>query len=353
MNGSDVWGWRGANVWSISERPPEREQALLRIFLSPLALLAYLFVTLFEHTQEAYALLWACVFYLVFSLVTYASINVMPAPSRIRLVTSTVIDQASVVMALAVGGRVALPMLWAFFWFLVGAGCRYGKRMLALSCAVALVGLAGLMRWEPWWQTNPLAGLGIVLGVAATSIYLAVLVHRLEKRAATDPLTGLSNRLCLEQSIAQALRTPDGEAGQAALLLVDLDGFKEVNDAYGHGVGDKLLQHFAHALRARMRRGDTLSRLGGDEFVILARQVHGSSDARTIAEGVHSILKGIHTIDEHPISVSASIGVCLLSVGAEDEPLDIPSIMRRTDSAMYRAKALGKDQTVFAHETSL
>ena len=329
------------------ERLPEYEQALLRIYLGPLPLLAYAVVALTQPTPEAYRTLLACLFYVAFSVGTYLAVNTLSVPSRTRLVTTTVMDQASVVMILAAGGRIALPMLWAFFWFLVGAGCRYGKRMLALSCTVALAGIVALMRWAPWWQENFSAGLGIAFGVTATSIYLSVLVNRLEKRAATDPLTGLSNRKSLEKTIARVLCGQDGEAERTALLLIDLDGFKQVNDAYGHGVGDLLLQRFAQALQARMRRGDTLSRLGGDEFVILARDLYSKTDAQAIADDVQSVLNAIQTVDGHPVSVSASIGIYLFSTDTRSEPLDIPAILRRADSAMYRAKTSGKNRTVF------
>jgi diguanylate cyclase (GGDEF)-like protein len=141
-------------------------------------------------------------------------------------------------------------------------------------------------------------------------------MHQLEKQAATDALTGLSNRLCLEREIARAYHTQDAEAGQAALLLIDLDGFKQVNDTYGHAVGDALLKLFASALQARMRRGDTLARLGGDEFVILARDVSGKAGAQALADSVLVMLDNIQTIDGHSVAVSASIGICLLPARA-------------------------------------
>lgn len=348
MRWADLLGVSGVRRLSAVERLPEYEQALLRINLGPFPFLAYTVVALIQPTPEAYRTLLACLFYVVFSVGTYMAVNALSGPSRTRLVTTTVMDQASVVMILAAGGRIALPMLWAFFWFLVGAGCRHGKRMLALSCTVALAGIAALMRWAPWWQENFSAALGIAFGVTATSIYLSVLVNRLEKRAATDPLTGLSNRKSLEKTIARVLCGHDGEAERTALLLIDLDGFKQVNDAYGHGVGDLLLQRFAQALQARMRRGDTLSRLGGDEFVILARDLDSKTDAQAIADDVQSVLNAIQTVDGHPVSVSASIGVYLFSTGTGGKPLDIPAIMRRADNAMYRAKTAGKNHTVFS-----
>ena len=173
-------------------------------------------------------------------------------------------------------------------------------------------------------------------------------MHQLEKQAATDALTGLSNRLCLEREIARAYHTQDAEAGQAALLLIDLDGFKQVNDTYGQAVGDALLKLFASALQARMRRGDTLARLGGDEFVILARDVSGKAGAQALADSVLVMLDNIQTIDGHSVAVSASIGICLLPARAGNSPLDTPGLLRQADGAMYRAKTNGKRQAVFA-----
>ncbi|WP_156954402.1 GGDEF domain-containing protein [Paraburkholderia acidipaludis] len=178
----------------------------------------------------------------------------------LRLTLATFADQAVLMTALAVGGEAALPLLWVVFWFLVGAGCRYGRSMLALSCVVAFCGFAGLTHWQPWWRANVAAGAGLMLSVAATSLYLAVLVYRLEKQAATDPLTGLSNRARLEQAIVRTLAVRGAGAVHAALLLIDLDGFKEVNDDHGHAVGDELLRSFAITLASQMRRGDTLAR---------------------------------------------------------------------------------------------
>jgi diguanylate cyclase (GGDEF)-like protein len=209
------------------------------------------------------------------------------------------------------------------------------------------------MYWQPWWQTNIEAGLGLTFSVAAISLYLAVLVYRLEKQAATDPLTGLSNRVRLEQVIGRTLIGRGAEVGQTALFLIDLDGFKEVNDSHGHAVGDELLQSFAMALASRMRRGDTLARLGGDEFVVLAHHVYGQEGALRIADSIQVILSNVRTAGGHPTAVSASIGVCMLAEGTGGSPLDAQTLMRAADSAMYRAKTRGKGQTAFAEATDM
>jgi diguanylate cyclase (GGDEF)-like protein len=193
----------------------------------------------------------------------------------------------------------------------------------------------------------------MALGVAATSLYLAVLVYRLEKQVATDPLTGLSNRVRLEQAIHRTLVTRGADVGQTALLLIDLDGFKEVNDAHGHAVGDELLRSFAIGLESRMRRGDTLARLGGDEFVVLAHNVYDKQGALTIAANIHAILSNVRTVGGHPVAVSGSIGVCMPAERTGLAPLDARTLMRAADSAMYRAKTLGKGQTAFANAAEM
>ncbi|WP_233809297.1 GGDEF domain-containing protein [Paraburkholderia sp. HP33-1] len=353
MGAANRHSWNGQAVFGAFPKNPEKEQAILRVACGSVAFLAYLVFTLLSPSKNAYIVLAAIAFYTTFGIVTYVAVTVGPARSHLRLILHTILDQATVMMGLAVGGRAALPFLWLVFWFLIGAGCRYGRRMLALSCAVALAGLIGLMHWQPWWRTNITAGLGLTLSVAAISLYLAVLVLRLENQAATDPLTGLSNRIRLEQAIGRKLIRRSTEVHQTALLLIDLDGFKEVNDSHGHAVGDELLQRFATALVDRMRRGDTLARLGGDEFVVLADRVYGQEGALRIADDIHAILSDVRTVGGHETSISASIGVCMLAQSTGSTPLDARTMMRAADSAMYRAKTRGKGQTAFAEATDM
>ncbi|MGF6806633.1 diguanylate cyclase (GGDEF)-like protein [Paraburkholderia sp. Clong3] len=343
--------WHEQTFPGVFRGQPEKEQALLRICLGTVVLIGYIAVAALQRTAAAYDTLGVVFAYVVFGVVTYIAATAATGRPRVRLTVTTIADQALVMTALALGGRVALPLLWVVFWFLVGAGCRHGKRPLLLSCAVALAGVVILMHVEPWWRENLAVGLGIMLSIAATSVYLMALVHRLERQAATDPLTGLSNRTRLEQAIAKATAARDADKGQSVLLFIDLDGFKYVNDAYGHAVGDELLQCFANGLQTRIRRGDTVARLGGDEFAVLARHVHGDAGARAIADGIHDILHGLREIAGHPVAVSASIGVRMLGTNSADGRLDVHALMRQADSAMYRAKANGTDKTSFFDET--
>lgn len=342
-------------VWS-PHYDPEREQAILRVVLGALAVVIYGILAWLEPLPAASASLRALILYLAYGIATYLIVGQMTRPSLWRLMLFTIGDQALLALVLAAGGPLTLPMLWAIFLFLIGAGCRYGKRTLALSCGTAMIGVFALSLWQPWWVLNRPAALGIGLSVLGASVYLGVLVDRLGSanralavKAGTDPLTGLSNRYALEQTIGRAVSAiSTGQEGATALLLIDLDGFKEVNDTYGHAVGDVVLRTFADLLTRRVRNTDTVARLGGDEFVVLARHVTGSSAVQTVANGVHAVLAEMTLVQDRMVNVSASIGACLISRELKPIYTDIAALMRAADRAMYRAKALGKGRTVFA-----
>lgn len=347
---SNPESWRGKALLGGYQDQPEREQAALRIALGAVALLLYVGYTLLHPTTATIATMAMVALYVLFGIASYVVLVIRPGRSVLRLAITTCVDQGMVIAALLIGGRSALPLLFVVFWFLVGAGCRYGKGPLALSCAVTVFGMSALMGVEPWWIANRPAGVGLVLGVVATSFYLYVLVDRIERRAATDALTGLWNRSSLDRAIERACATLKLQGGQGALLLIDLDGFKEVNDSFGHAVGDELLLQFAHALTRQAQRGDTIARLGGDEFVVLSLSAQTRSQARAIASAVHGYLESVRQINGHALSISASIGICMLDAIGAGEEADVRSLMKQADRAMYLAKELGKKRTAFADE---
>jgi diguanylate cyclase len=155
----------------------------------------------------------------------------------------------------------------------------------------------------------------------------------LEHQAMHDALTGLPNRVLLNDRIEQAIQHMRRAGGSMAVLLMDLDRFKEVNDTLGHPVGDRLLQEVAGRLRDTLRSTDTVARLGGDEFAILARDTdeHG---AHEFAEKIHETISGVFTIDHQNVYVGTSIGIALYP----DHGEDASTLLRRADIAMYVAK---------------
>lgn len=158
-------------------------------------------------------------------------------------------------------------------------------------------------------------------------------------RANHDGLTGLANRATLVERLGHALRRVRRAEGSVAVLFIDLDNFKQINDARGHHAGDELLRAVAARIDADLRPGDTVARFGGDEFVALCEDVTGPDDAMEVAERLRSSLGQAVPLAEGDVHVTASIGVALpdrLDRTAEE-------LLEAADRAMYEAKAAGRD----------
>jgi diguanylate cyclase (GGDEF)-like protein/PAS domain S-box-containing protein len=153
-----------------------------------------------------------------------------------------------------------------------------------------------------------------------------------------DALTGLPNRRLLEDRLEQALVRAKRQQLLVAVLFVDLDRFKAVNDTYGHRVGDLLLQAVAARLRSLLREADTVSRLGGDEFVLVLPDMHSSEAVGETAAKLLEALAQVYRIEDHALNVTPSIGISIYPKdGAEVEAL-----INRADTAMYHAKQAGR-----------
>ena len=158
-----------------------------------------------------------------------------------------------------------------------------------------------------------------------------------------DFLTGLPNRLLLTDRLCQAIALAKRHGGQIAVMFMDLDGFKHINDSLGHPIGDKLLQSVAHRLQAEVRRPDTVSRQGGDEFVLLLQEVDVPEDAAITAKRVLEAVAEAHSIDGHDLFITASIGVSLYP----EDGTDAETLMKNADTAMYQAKDTGRQRCKF------
>jgi diguanylate cyclase (GGDEF)-like protein/PAS domain S-box-containing protein len=152
-----------------------------------------------------------------------------------------------------------------------------------------------------------------------------------------DSLTGLPNRLLFDDRLGQAISLARRHGGQAAVLFLDLDGFKKVNDSLGHAVGDKLLQSVAKRLLSCVRAPDTVSRQGGDEFALLLQDIHRPEDAAATAKRVLRALGEVHSVDGHQLHITASIGMSVYP----GDGLDAETLIRNADTAMYQAKKNG------------
>jgi diguanylate cyclase (GGDEF)-like protein/PAS domain S-box-containing protein len=161
---------------------------------------------------------------------------------------------------------------------------------------------------------------------------------KLTHDAQHDALTGLPNRALLDDRAGQAIALARRQKRQFAVLFVDLDGFKDVNDSMGHTVGDKLLQSVADRLRDCVRSPDTVSRQGGDEFVVLLQELRHPEDAAITASRLLKAVAKVHQVGQHQVSVTASIGISIYP----DDGKDVETLFKNADFAMYRAKNNGR-----------
>ena len=163
---------------------------------------------------------------------------------------------------------------------------------------------------------------------------------KLQHQALTDELTGLPNRRLLSDRLAHSLAIAEREQRILALLYIDLDGFKSVNDSLGHAVGDLLLIQVAQRLGARIRQADTLARIGGDEFTVVLTTLRAAKEAEMVASGLLEALSEPFNIESHEIVISASVGISLYP----QDGANSVSLIQQADTAMYEAKRCGKNQ---------
>jgi diguanylate cyclase (GGDEF)-like protein/PAS domain S-box-containing protein len=185
-----------------------------------------------------------------------------------------------------------------------------------------------------------IAGAVIVFrDVSAARAMTAQIAHT----AQHDFLTGLPNRMLLNDRVGQAIAFAQRHEKQVAVLFLDLDGFKHINDSLGHPIGDKLLQSIASRLVECVRGADTVSRQGGDEFVVLLSELEQSEDAVHTARRMLQVVAEAHSIDQHDLHVTTSIGVSVYP----DDGLDAETLIKNADTAMYQAKENGRQSYRF------
>ncbi|MGH9607082.1 MAG: diguanylate cyclase domain-containing protein [Terracidiphilus sp.] len=207
-----------------------------------------------------------------------------------------------------------------------------------------------------WWNAehalDALALFGLV--ALAALAWIVVLRHRVEQQTEAlrsseerlrhlsehDSLTNLPNRILFNDRLKTAVKAAAKSGGRLALLMVDVDGFKEVNDALGHHTGDRLLCEIANRLSDSVRTADTVARIGGDEFIVLLPDLRELADAETIAAKIVCAVSAPIRAGANLVTVTVSVGVCTWPDGGAD----FEELMRSADAAMYRAKAGGKNR---------
>jgi diguanylate cyclase (GGDEF)-like protein/PAS domain S-box-containing protein len=183
---------------------------------------------------------------------------------------------------------------------------------------------------------QPLGWLTIIRDVTARKR----LEQKLEQMATHDSLTGLPARILLTDRVDMAVARAKRQNGKIAVMMIDLDRFKAVNDTFGHAVGDSLLKAVAHQLTGAIRKNDTCARLGGDEFVVLLPEINGTEDAVKMAGRLLLSFQKPLSVESHPIAVSLSLGIAIFPEDGEN----FEELLKLADMAMYRAKRNGRNR---------
>lgn len=205
------------------------------------------------------------------------------------------------------------------------------RAVVASAVVVLVLALLGQMSWQ------------VQLGRARAMAEQAEHATQVEHLAFHDSLTGLPNRALFARFVEESIRQSQRYRRQLAILLLDLDRFKVVNDTLGHNAGDEMLQEIAHRLKHDLRESDFVARLGGDEFVVLLPEYHDEAEVAEAAQRILNAVNGAIRIDGREVRMTASIGVAL----APADGLDEETLLKHADIAMYHAKSQGKNAFKF------
>lgn len=206
---------------------------------------------------------------------------------------------------------------------------RYGRGIEAMAAVIGVV-LSLLLSLLAWLMVN---------GRDRAVRLAEVMTEELRHMAQHDPLTNLPNRALFNDRLGHELARAKRQNGRFAMVFLDLDYFKPINDNYGHDVGDQVLRQLARRLQQCVRAADTVGRIGGDEFVVLMAELSESESIRALAEKLRESLRQPLVVDGHELAISCSIGVAVYP----EDGTDALALIKRADDAMYRAKEDGRD----------
>lgn len=332
-----------------------------------LSVAALLLVLVSPHVPAPHAIAWASVFAVVTLARIAGTIFYWRNGSKAHTITWERVFVAGCAAAGCSWGLAALLLFtpsavdYQLLVAIVGIGLAAGAASSLSSVPAAYlcfllpasVPIALRLLAEPSMLTHIAGGMALIFCAAMVMVGLTThklivdslrlrfvnleLAQELERLATRDPLTGLPNRLILAERLNSALRRANRSDHDVAVIFVDCDRFKAVNDTFGHRIGDDFLRHVAGALKSAVRDVDTVARLGGDEFIILLEECGEKTQVMRIVERIIAVAGARAQIAGHEMLPSLSIGVaCYPGDGTDAETL-----IKQADEAMYAAKARG------------
>lgn len=298
---------------------------------------------------------WPILTSLLVSCAIIAHIIYDPSESPARRIVGAIQDNLFTTFLLFYSGPKAALFLFVFPFITVGNGFRFGVRYLAFSGTLAAACMSFLIFRNPEWNSEFMVGVGILVSNVTVTIYTGLLLNKLRqvqqritKMATHDALTGLPNRSLFMEGLSRTIQSRLTKEYGVTCIYFDLDGFKAVNDQFGHKTGDHLLTVVADKVRSTLRASDLVARLGGDEFTVLLDTTTKVADAEKVAGRIIRAIESIQMVDGHAVRVSASVGIAYLPAGVREELIAADDLLKLADEQMYRAKKQGKGRSEMA-----
>jgi diguanylate cyclase (GGDEF)-like protein len=241
-------------------------------------------------------------------------------------------------------GETATPFIGLYLFNACGNGFRYGPGYLYLSSALGVSGFTFVLLTSDYWLAHQTLGIGLVIVLIVIPMYFASLVRqlhavlaRMRNMATHDTLTGLPNRHLFFEKLQLTLTLAEQNNKPFAVVFVDLDGFKPINDSLGHAAGDAVLKSVARRLEESVRKNDIVARFGGDEFVIILLDIHKEA-VYSVARKIIDMVAKPHDFDGKTVTLTLSLGIAIYP----DSGRSADELIASADAAMYRSKRAEK-----------
>jgi diguanylate cyclase (GGDEF)-like protein len=332
----------------LAKRPDTEHQAALIRVAFAILVSCYLIIALQlgtvvdidrGHAFEVMA------FIIPYSILMLLAIIVWPQISIPRRIVAIIFDIGAVTYAIYFLGEAGIPFFGLYLFNACGNGFRFGPRYLYLSSALSILGFTFALITSEYWASQRTLGVGILLVLVVIPMYFASLTSQLHtvlrhmhKIATHDNLTGLPNRHSFYEHLQQILRSAEKDRTRFAVVFIDLDGFKPINDALGHAAGDEVLRSVASRLKQCVRHDDVVARIGGDEFVIILSGIE-MTPLLSVVHKVIDMIAAPYTGTAKTVTLTSSVGVATYP----DHGHTVDELVAHADAAMYRSKRAGRN----------
>ena len=332
---------RPAPFFVIPGLATELGQATARLCWAPAFTIYLLLSDQYRNTPEVTAAWLLLTAQFLYALVTWCLVLSKLGQANLRQIVSSFVDHAHFATLLYLTGEIAAPFIFMPLMQTFGTGLRFGRTHAVFSKLVGSILTCAALVFSPYWAQFPIIRVGLMIAIVTLPFYVFRLTDALALKSRTDSLTGLRNRISFDELIDEVCNGAVTAKRDSAVILLDLDGFKQINDIQGHDGGDLVLKHVSYWLSVEMSQYGTAARFGGDEFAVIANKFPSRDELEAALERFLNRTAEVGKLFDSPLG--ASIGVYYLEAGITTTPR---FVFKAADQLMYRAKTLGKNQYV-------